>query len=41
MLAVASDGTYKGYWMLESDKGTVFGLGANGNVPDYVLIVVR
>jgi hypothetical protein len=40
MVAPDSDGTYKGYWMLESDKGTVFGLGVNGNVPVYVLIVV-
>lgn len=30
MLAPAQEGTYKGYWMLRSDAGLLFGLGPNG-----------
>lgn len=30
MQAPSERGTYKGYWMLRSDSGTIFGLGADG-----------
>jgi hypothetical protein len=41
MVAPSSDGTYTGYWELESDTGTVFGIGTYGNSPFYVEIVVE
>lgn len=30
MQAPSARGTYRGYWMLRSDSGTIFGLGADG-----------
>ena len=30
MKAPAQPGTYKGYWMLKSDKGDIFGIGSSG-----------
>jgi len=41
MVAPDSDGTYTGYWKLESDSGTVFGIGQYGNSPFFVEIVVE
>lgn len=41
MTAPGSAGTYTGYWMLESDNGTVFGVGIYGNTAVYVNIVVE
>jgi len=41
MVAPSSSGIYKGYWLLESDTGAVFGAGGSGNTPVYVEIVVN
>jgi len=41
MVTPTSNGTYTGYWMLESDSGAIFGVGLNGNTAVYVLIVVN
>ncbi len=40
MVAPSTSGTYKGFWKLSSDSGSVFGVGASGNAPVTVLIVV-
>jgi len=40
MVAPTAHGTFKGFWMLRNDSGSMFGVGANGNVPVSVVIVV-
>lgn len=37
-VAPAEDGTYTGYWMLQSDNGTLFGLGPDGRAWFWVEI---
>jgi len=41
LTAPAANGTYRGYWMLKDDKGKTFGLGANGDKPWWVEIIVK
>ena len=40
MVAPTATGTYRGFWKLRNDSGGVFGVGASGNVPVSVVIVV-
>jgi hypothetical protein len=40
MVSPAANGTYKGNWSLKNPTGRIFGLGANGDVPFWVQIVV-
>jgi hypothetical protein len=41
MVSPNNTGTYTGYWKLENDTGTVFGIGGYGNSPFFVEIVVE
>lgn len=38
--ASEDDGTYKGYWMLQSSSGEVFGIGTDADKPFWVVIAV-
>lgn len=38
MIAPEEEGTYKGYWMLMSDNGVLFGLGPDGRAWFWVEI---
>ena len=40
LTAPASNGTYRGNWMLENEKDDLFGLGVNGDKPFWVQITV-
>jgi hypothetical protein len=40
MVAPATDGTYRGNWMLSNTAGALFGIGENGDKPFWVQIVV-
>lgn len=40
LVAPESDGSYKGYWMLQSDDGNLFGIGTGGDKPFWVKITV-
>jgi hypothetical protein len=40
LIAPASIGTYQGFWQLQNDSGSEFGLGVNGDEPFWVQIMV-
>jgi hypothetical protein len=40
LTAPSSSGTYEGFWMLRNNSSVLFGLGASGNIPFWVRIVV-
>jgi hypothetical protein len=40
LTAPASNGTYRGNWLLRNEKGDLFGLGTNGDKPFWVQITV-
>ena len=40
LIAPASNGTYRGNWMLQNNKGETFGLGLDGDKPFWVQITV-
>lgn len=40
LIAPEVDGSYKGYWMLESDRGEAFGIGKSADKPFWVQIAV-
>jgi hypothetical protein len=40
MVAPVTNGTFRGNWMLSNSRGTLFGLGENGDKPFWVQIIV-